>query len=276
MLTLADRVNSIPLGEQDFELLKCIADQVASNLLNISLSQRLLQTKEMEAFQTIAAFFVHDLKNTASTLNLTLQNLPKHWENPEFRQDALRAISKSVNHINELIKRLTLFRQKLELHSVPTDINSVIETTIKSFGDESCVSKNLGSVPSISADPDQLHKVFTNLLLNAREAANGEPRIDVSTAAQDGWVVASVADNGCGMSPEFISRNLFRPFQSTKKGGIGIGMFQIRTIIEAHGGRIEVESEVNRGTTFKVLLPGKSVLATAEPTAAPRRDLLAA
>jgi hypothetical protein len=64
-----------------------------------------------------------------------------------------------------------------------------------------------------------------------------------------------VADNGCGMTPEFLSRALFRPFQTTKKKGLGIGMFQSKMIIEAHGGRIEVESEVRKGTTFRVLLP---------------------
>src|SRR5690606_8451712 len=105
-MTLGDRVNGRPYGAQEFDLLKCIADQVASNFLNLQLSRRLVQAREMEAFQTIAAFFVHDLKNTASGLNLTLQNLPRHWDNPEFRQDALKAISRSVQHINDLIKRL--------------------------------------------------------------------------------------------------------------------------------------------------------------------------
>jgi signal transduction histidine kinase len=57
------------------------------------------------------------------------------------------------------------------------------------------------------------------------------------------------------MSPDFINRCLFRPFQTTKKGGIGIGMFQSKTIIEAHGGKIDVESQVQKGTTFTVLLP---------------------
>ncbi len=275
IITLGDRVNSIPLVHQDLELLKCIADQFASNLLNISLSQRLLESKEMEAFQTIAAFFVHDLKNTASTLNLTLQNLPKHWENATFRQDALRAISRSVEHINDLIKRLTLFRQKLEIHPVPTDLNGIIESAIRSLGDTSGISTHLKKLQKVSADPDQLHKVFTNLLLNAREASS-KPEIRVQTTEENGWIIASVADNGCGMSAEFVSRNLFRPFQSTKNGGIGIGMFQTRAIVEAHSGRIEVETRLNHGTTFKVFLPLPSTNVSRPPQNVSQRDLLAA
>jgi signal transduction histidine kinase len=69
--------------------------------------------------------------------------------------------------------------------------------------------------------------------------------------------VLSVADNGCGMSPAFLKASLFRPFQSTKKTGLGIGMFQSRTIVEAHGGSIQVESETGKGTTFRVSLPVK-------------------
>jgi signal transduction histidine kinase len=80
--------------------------------------------------------------------------------------------------------------------------------------------------------------------------------IKISTKQQNGSVLLAVADNGCGMSPEFVARSLFRPFQTTKKGGIGIGMFQSKAIIEAHGGRVEVESQPNKGTTFTVYLPG--------------------
>ena len=68
-------------------------------------------------------------------------------------------------------------------------------------------------------------------------------------------MVLTVADNGCGMAPDFSSGSLFRPFQTTKKEGFGIGMFQSKMIVEAHGGRIEVESQLNKGTTFRVLLP---------------------
>jgi len=77
----------------------------------------------------------------------------------------------------------------------------------------------------------------------------------VETAQQNGWVVLTVTDSGCGMNPEFIQRSLFRPFQTTKKQGIGIGMFQCKMIVEAHHGKIEVQSELNKGTTFRILLP---------------------
>ena len=255
MITLGDRVNDIPMAGEELDLLKCVGDQVASTLLNIQLSQRLIQAKEMEAFQTIAAFFVHDLKNTASTLTLTLQNLPRHWDNEQFRSDALRGISKSVGHINDLIGRLTLFRQKLELHPQPTDINRILQSCIATFPANFPVSSEFTSLPAIPADAAQLEKVFTNLLLNAREALRDPGEIRVRTEQRNGWTVVSVADNGCGMSPEFVNRCLFRPFQTTKKGGIGIGMFQTKAIIDAHRGRIEVDSAPGRGTTFRVLLP---------------------
>jgi signal transduction histidine kinase len=67
--------------------------------------------------------------------------------------------------------------------------------------------------------------------------------------------VLSVADNGCGMSQAFLKESLFRPFQSTKKKGLGIGLFQSRAIVQAHGGGMHVESEVGKGTTFSVSLP---------------------
>lgn len=254
--TLGDRVNNIPLAFQEFELLKCVGDQVASALLNLELSSRLIQAKEMEAFQTISAFFVHDLKNTASTLNLTLQNLPKHFDNPDFRKDALRSIGKSVTHIQELISRLTFFRQTIDLHRSKVDLNTVAQRCIDNLKDASLpLTTRLSDVQPVSADPEQLQTVIVNLLLNARDALKENGRIELSTSQQSGFSVISVSDNGCGMSAEFLSRSLFRPFKTTKKGGIGIGMFQSKAIIDAHGGKLDVESEPGRGTTFRIFLP---------------------
>jgi hypothetical protein len=91
--------------------------------------------------------------------------------------------------------------------------------------------------------------------MNANQAVGNGGEIRVATGHKEDWVTFSVSDNGCGMSKEFIEQSLFRPFKTTKKNGMGIGLFQSKMIVEAHQGRIEVESEVGRGTTFKVFLP---------------------
>ena len=257
LLIVGDRVNGVPFSIEDQELLKCIGDQAASGLLNLQLAHRLLRAKEMEAFQSMAAFFVHDLKNTASSLSLMLQNLPAQMENPAFRQDAFRAVSKAVTKLNDLIGRLGLLRQKMEIRPAPTNLGTIIRASIEAVAMPAGVrlKTDYGPSPKALADAEQIQKVATNLLINAREAVGQEGEISVKTFLEDGWAVVSVEDNGCGISPEFLSRSLFRPFQTTKKSGIGIGMFHCKTIVEAHQGRIEVESQVGKGTTFRVLLP---------------------
>jgi putative PEP-CTERM system histidine kinase len=257
LMTLSDRVGGAPFSLEDFDLLKCIGDQVAANLLNIQLSGRLLQAKEMESFQNMSAFFVHDLKNTAATLSLMLENLRVHFEDPAFRADALRAVSQSVKHLDELIHRLNLLRQELKVTPALTDLNQVVNaawTGLEGVAQIQLV-KSLEPLPLVPVDAAQIQKVVVNLLLNARDALRGRGEIRIETALRPGWAVILVADNGCGMSPDFLARQLFRPFQTTKKNGIGIGMFHSKTIVEAHRGRIEVESAPGRGTTFRVLLP---------------------
>jgi len=257
LITLADRVSGVQFSHEDYDLLKCIGDQVAASLLNLQLSRKLIEARELEAFQSMSAFFVHDLKNTASTLSLMLRNLPVHFNDPEFRADALRGIGASVDRLNDLVQRLALIRRGLEVKPVLADLNQLVKAALGQIdgADSIEVIQELQSVPRLPVDLEQLPKVLTNLLLNAREAISGSGTIRVATMVQGGHAVVSVADTGCGMSAEFLSRRLFRPFQTTKKKGLGIGMFQSKMIIEAHGGRVEVASEPGRGTTFRVVLP---------------------
>jgi putative PEP-CTERM system histidine kinase len=257
LITLGDRISGASFSTEDMDLLRCIGDQVAASLRNIKLSQRLVQAKEMEAFQTMSAFFVHDLKNTASTLSLMLQNMSLHFKDPAFQEDAVRGLSKSVTHLNNLINELTVLRQGLEFKPLDADLNQVVAAALVGLDGTADLPlvKNLSPLPRIPLDPAQMQKVVTNLIINAKEAAASGGEIRVETLRRNGWVILSVADNGCGMSPEFIRRSLFRPFQSTKKKGLGIGMFHSKMIVDAHRGRIEVESEKGKGTTFRVWLP---------------------
>lgn len=256
-LALGDRVGGLTFSTEDFDLLKCIGDQVAANLLGLQLSGQLLRAKEMEAFQTMSAFFVHDLKNTASTLSLTLQNLHQHFSDPAFREDALRAVGKSVQHLNSVIARLTRLRQELRVQSTPQDLSAVVNAALEGLGPAADfpVVKELPPVPATLLDAGQMEKVVINLVLNAREALNGGGEIRVRTSCEPPWVTLSISDKGCGMSAEFVRNSLFRPFQTTKKQGLGIGMFHSKMIVEAHRGRMEIDTAPGQGTTVRVLLP---------------------
>jgi putative PEP-CTERM system histidine kinase len=254
---LADRVNGAAYTVEEFELLECIGDQIASNLLNLRLARKIMLGKELEAFRTISAFFVHDLKNATSTLNLMLQNFPVHYDDPEFRADALRGIEETSNRINQIIERLSAVRNKLELRPEEVDLNALINEELQALNHNSGIEINreLEPLPAVRVDAEQLRSVVTNLLLNARDAVGPSGRIEIKTAARDGWVTFSVTDNGCGMAPEFVRESLFRPFKTTKKKGLGIGMFQTKMIVEAHQGHVRVQSELGKGTAFQVALP---------------------
>ncbi|MEN6319743.1 MAG: XrtA/PEP-CTERM system histidine kinase PrsK [Syntrophaceae bacterium] len=257
VMTLSEKVFYQPLTFEESELVKTIADQAASMLLNLRLGEHLRQAKELEAFQSMSAFFMHDLKNLASKLSLVTQNLPVHIDNPEFRTDALRTISQSVTKINTMSSRLSLLSQKLELIFNKSDVNELVAETVSDVKDyiKVPVSQNLNTVPPLSLDREQIHKVLENLLMNAYDALNQDGHIIIVTGCRENWAIISVQDNGCGMSKEFMEKRLFRPFQTSKKHGMGIGLYHCKTIIEGHGGRIEVESEEGKGTTFRVLLP---------------------
>lgn len=252
---LADRVDGIRYTQEELDLLGCLGGQAARALLNLELTQELIGARELTAFQTMSTFFVHDMKNLASRLNLTLSNMPEHFDDPEFRKDALRTIGSTVERINLLITRLSTLRSSLVPDLVETDLNQLVSEVLDKL--EMTVSKNFQSLPKVLVDREQFQSVVTNLVLNACEAAcaSSECRVSVETAQSDDRVILSVEDDGCGMSPEFLENALFRPFQSTKKQGLGIGMFQSKAIVEAHGGRIRVVSELGKGTTFKVSIP---------------------
>jgi hypothetical protein len=260
LMTLDDRLTGEAFTLEDFALLKTLADQAAASLLNLHLSHRLLKAKEMEAFQTLSAFFVHDLKNLAAKLSLMVQNLPMHYDNPAFRDDMLRVISSSVAKMNAMCSRLSLVTKKIELHPVETDLNAVVRSTLAELQASLKVPlrHELHPVPQLLLDPEQIQKILVNLILNANEAIDTQGEIRVSTDWVDGWVVLTVSDNGCGMSKAFIERSLFQPFQTTKSHGLGIGLFHSKMIVEAHRGRVEVKSEAGKGSTFRILIPGFS------------------
>src|ERR1044071_537414 len=171
------------MSSEDIVLLETLATQLSANLLNLKLSGRLRHAKEVETFQTVSTFFVHDLKNLASRLSLTMQNLPANFDNPEFRSDALRVISSSLTKIDDICQRLAMLKQDIELKPVEWDLKDLVSATLSEFKAnlKAELKKNLQPVPKVLMDPNQIHKVLTNLIINANEAVNGNGLIQVTT-----------------------------------------------------------------------------------------------
>lgn len=257
ILSLDERLTHDPFTVEDQNLLKVMTDQTATSLLSLQLTQRLSQARQMEAFQTLSAFFVHDLKNLASKLSMTLQTLPIHYDKPAFREDMLHLVADSVGKINTMCDRLSLLGHRLELSCTETDLTALVRDTLAGLRPSLSVPliTDLRPLPRLTVDPERLENVLVNLVMNAHEAVEGHGEIRVITERLNGWAVLSVHDTGYGMSPTFIERSLFQPFHTTKSRGLGIGLFQCKMIVEAHRGSIEVESEEGKGSTFRVLLP---------------------
>lgn len=254
-------ISGEPYRKDDFDLLRAIASHAASHIKNIRLTQEILAAREAEAFHEVSSFFIHDLKNLISTLSLLVQNAEEYIDNPSFQQEAMRVLRTTVSKMNTMLSNLTLLSRGFKINPAPVNLNHLLDEILSTLNGQvsSRIIKRLERLPDIPADAEQLRKVFLNLLLNAIEASPPDKGIEIETLAKNGEVVLSVSDYGCGMSPDFIQTSLFRPFRSTKPKGLGIGLFQCKKIIEAHGGRIEVESEEGKGSIFRVVLPGEGV-----------------
>ena len=222
------------------------------------------ETRQFEAFMRISAMLTHDLKNAIEGLSLTVANMERHFDNPQFRADAMRGLTSATDKLKALVARLARPMTSLSgEHKRPTDIDlipiiqRVVSMTAEpARGKHSIVTRLPPSLHAL-ADPARVEEVLDNLILNALEAMTeqgGTLTIEAGQTAK-GQPMFSVSDTGRGMSQVFINTRLFRPFSTTKRTGIGLGLYTCREVITASGGSIEVDSVEGAGTTFRVVLP---------------------
>ncbi|TSK05904.1 MAG: PEP-CTERM system histidine kinase PrsK [Geobacter sp.] len=243
---------------EDFDLMKTIARQVSVAMQHQRLSEQLTQAKAMEAVGSLATFVAHDLKNLAATISLVLQNAGEHIDNPEFQKDMLNSLGNTTRKMQGLIGRLRNLGESELLQRRPVEILSLARRCAEMV--QGRTIDVTGSCQMVLGDAEELQKVLLNLFLNAVEASTPETPITAEVGCNASPFIR-VTDRGCGMSPRFIRNDLFVPFRTSKRTGLGIGLYQSRQIVAAHGGRIEVASVEGEGTVFTVHLP----VAQAEP-----------
>ena len=236
---------------EDYDLMKTLSSQASSTVLNLRLIDELANARELETAGRISAFVVHDLKNHVSSLSMMVENADEHMDNPEFQKDMVGSLRSTVKKMNALISRLRNIKEKAALNLRSADLRAIAEDAL---GGVSGDVRLEGSSVLAEADPEEIQKVVLNIVLNAIEASPVRSTVLVEVGASDRAYI-SVRDGGCGMSAEFIETRLFKPFSTTKKKGLGIGLYQCKQVVEAHGGAIEVASQPGKGTVFTIKLP---------------------
>jgi signal transduction histidine kinase len=205
----------------------------------------------------LSTFLLHDLKNFVSMLSLLVDNMGRNFDRPAFREDALKNLSQTVEKMKRLMERLRALAQQTPPAFEAVDLSALGRSVLEEMGPSlrAKIIEDWDDVPQVRADPAQMRQVLINLILNAEEAVDGRGEVRVSTRADASGVVCSVTDNGRGIPPEFLNTRIFKPFATTKSGGFGVGLYQCKMIIEAHGGRVSAASRVGEGSTLSFSLP---------------------
>jgi signal transduction histidine kinase len=269
---VTEGVEAIAQGKLDHRIELKSSDDLRPLADNLGLMTRQLrdqiareaESRQFQSFVRLSAILTHDLKNAIEALSLTVANMERHFDNPEFRADAMKSLTGATDNLRALVARLSNPVSTLSgEHKRPTPVDlvpmlrRVTARIAEPTADRHEIKVELPEKLLALVDGVRMEKVVENLIINALEAMNkehGTLRIAAGTT-DDGKPYFCVGDSGEGMTERFIDERLFHPFATTKKRGVGLGLYTCREVVVANGGSISVDSKEGSGTTFRVVLP---------------------
>jgi len=230
--------------------------------------ERLMQAERVAAWRELARRLAHELKNPLFPLQLTMENLVRaRQQGPEqfeevFRESA-RTLLAEIANLKGIIARFSEFSKMPQPQLQPVQLNEVVRGVCQLFQAQleapgrakiKCEVELDPHLKPIAADAELLHRAISNLVLNAMDAMPQGGTLTLRTRNEDGRPLIEVEDTGAGMTAEERER-IFTPYYTSKVGGTGLGLAIVQSVVSDHGGRVLVQSEVGRGTTFVIELP---------------------
>ena len=254
-MVLADSRGSIVFDWEISDLLKTAARQATAHLAQARAAEALTVARQFESFNRAAAFVVHDIKNLVAQLSLLLANAERHKHKPEFQEDMLATIESSLARMNRMLIKLNDKPDAKRSGELILDelLQEVIESK-SAFSLKPTLGIHAHGI-RVSADREKLTRILGHLVQNAIEATPYTGKVSVTLDRSDRWAEIVVADTGAGMDDTFIRERLFRPFDSTKGTGMGIGAYECKAYVQELGGDIAVESRPGRGSRFTLRFP---------------------
>jgi two-component system NtrC family sensor kinase len=234
---------------------------------------QMIQAEKLASLGKLAAVVAHEINNPLSGV-LTYAKLLRKWiergdgaQHDADMRDALQLIESETRRCGEIVRNLLTFARVTPMNVTDVDVDAVIRQCIKlvehklQLGNITADLRLAENLPAVRGDVGQVEQLLLALIMNAIEAMPREGNLRIVTTAEEGSVVIIVEDDGVGIPPELLPR-LFDPFVTTKEDGkgTGLGLAISRSIIDRHRGKIEVKSEVGRGTAFIIRLPAAAVV----------------
>lgn len=224
------------------------------------MAAKLVISERFASIGQVAGMVGHDLRNPLSSISAATYYLKNHYgsQMDDTGREMVAAIEKSVNYSNNMVKDLLDYSREIKLEAEITTPRLLMDSALSMVKVPAKIKliDNCGAMPMISVDVPKVSRVFVNLLTNAFDAMQNGGTLTVSDRKNSDAVEFSFQDTGVGISAESMGK-LWAPLFTTKSKGMGLGLPICKRIVEAHGGTIQVESELGKGTTFSVMLPLK-------------------
>ncbi|HEY0977439.1 MAG TPA: ATP-binding protein [Flavobacteriales bacterium] len=228
----------------------------------------LMESDRLAITGRIARTIAHEVRNPLTNLRMALEQLLDELgtEQVEAAGPYVEILKRNIERISRLITDLLESSKPRELDPEPSEVSAVLRSALHAVQDRLDLQQMIGALevekglPRVMMDPDMVQLALANICINAVEAMEpGKGRLSLSARALNGGVTIQVRDNGKGIEPQNIQR-LFEAFYSSRSGGMGLGLTTARTILNAHGVHLNVESEVGVGTVFNIAFPASAVV----------------
>jgi putative PEP-CTERM system histidine kinase len=244
------------LDREVFDLLRMLGREVAMFLAERRGAERLAEQAPLEAYARRFAFVAHDVKTVAHQLTMLLDNADTHIADPEFQADMLLTVRASADRINTLIARLRAQPDGLAAEAPSTtDALARLRALTRARPHPVEITHDHDIPQRVAMAPDQFDSAVTHLLDNAAEAGPPGAPIRLRLLREGTRLILEIADDGPGMSEDFVRDALFRPLATSKPHGNGIGAWQARELLRRAGGELDVVTSPGRGTTMRLWLP---------------------
>jgi signal transduction histidine kinase len=272
MINLGYKFNRDIYSHEDIELLNTLANQTAIAIENARLYEDLKRSKSyirradrLASLGTLTAGLAHEIRNPLVAIKTLTQLLPERLDDEEFRSQFLKIASGEVDRISSLVNELLDFARPSDPKWELEDVNAILDGMILLISTATkkkliTIIKNYASnLPLVQIDREQIKQVILNILLNAIDATSENGKIMVKTRSfikpgGEPYIQIEFTDTGCGIPSEHLE-DIFNPFFTTKNTGSGLGLSISNQIVQDHKGYIDVESQLEKGSSFFINLP---------------------